>query len=178
MVVGLGLPAISRVTGQRLNSTTRQFSGMVKTLRNDAILLNTVHRIAVDFDAGEYWIEQQQQQGALLEDPLTPPPPKKKPKKGDPPPSTGFTMAEKYGGKKNKFPGGVKILQIVKENEGLRKEGIVYVHFFPNGFNEPALIVLTRASDEDAGYTLLVRPASGNVDILPGVLKSFDQVEL
>jgi len=178
MVVGLGLPAISRVTAQRLNSTTRQFSGMVKTLRNDAILLNSVHRLAVDFEKGEYWIEQQQQAGALLDDPLTPPPEKKKLKKGEPPPPNGFGMAEKYGGKRLPFPGGVKILQVVKEQEGLKKEGLVYIHFFPNGFNEPAMIVLTRANDDTAGYTLVIRPASGNVQIVPAILKSFDQVEL
>lgn len=178
MVMGVGLPAISRVTYQRLNSTTRQFSGMVKTLRNDAILLNAVHRLAVDFDEGQYWVEQQQKTGALLEDPLTPPPERKKLKKGEPPPPTGFAMAEKYGGKKLPFPGGVKVLQVIKEQEGLRKEGLVYVHFFPNGFNEPALITLTRSNDEEAGYTLVIRPASGNVQILSGVLKSFDQVDL
>ena len=178
MVMGLGLPAISRVTYQRLNSTTRQFSGMVKTLRNDAILLNSVYRLAVDFDENEYWIEQQEQSGALLEDPLTPREDRKPQKKNEPPPPSGFVLAEKYGGKKMPFPGGVKVLQVVKEQEGLRNEGLVYVHFFPNGFNEPALIVLTRAGDDDAGYTLVVRPASGNVQIVPGVLKSFDQVEL
>lgn len=178
MVMGLGLPAISRVTYQRLNSTTRQFAGMVKTLRNDAILLNAVHRIAIDFDDEKYWIEQQQQVGALLDDPLSPPPPKKKLKKGEPPPPNGFTMAEKYGAKKMPFPSGVKILQVIKEQEGLRKEGLVYVHFFPNGFNEPALITLTKASDEQAAYTLVIRPASGNVAIVPGVVKSLDQVDL
>lgn len=178
MVMGLGLPAISRVTYQRLNSTTRQFAGLVKTLRNDAILLNSVHRLAFDFDEGQYWVEQQQQAGALLDDPLSPPPEKKKRMKDEPPPPNGFVMAEKYGGKKLPFPGGVKIFQVIKEQEGLRKEGLVYVHFFPNGFNEPALISLTKASDEEAGYTLVIRPASGNVGIVPGVLKSFDQVDL
>jgi prepilin-type N-terminal cleavage/methylation domain-containing protein len=178
MVMGLGLPAISRVTYQRLNSTTRQFSGMVKTLRNDAILLNAVHRLAVDFEEKQYWIEQQEQAGALLDDPLTAPTERKPKKKNEPPPPSGFAMAEKYGGKKLPFPGGVKVLQVIKEQEGLRKEGLVYVHFFPNGFNEPALIVLSKEGDDDAGYTLVVRPASGNVEIVPGVLKSFDQVQL
>jgi prepilin-type N-terminal cleavage/methylation domain-containing protein len=178
MVMGLGLPSISRVTYQRLNSTTRQFSGMVKTLRNDAILLNAVHRLAVDFEEKQYWVEQQEQAGALLEDPLTAPTERKPKKKNEPPPPSGFAMAEKYGGKKLPFPGGVKVLQVIKEQEGLRKEGLVYVHFFPNGFNEPALIVLSKEGDDDAGYTLVVRPASGNVEIVPGVLKSFDQVQL
>ena len=129
-------------------------------------------------DEKKYWIEQQQQVGALLEDPLTPPPERKKLKKGEAPPPNGFALAEKYGGKKMDFPGGVKVFQVIKEQEGVRRTGLVYVHFFPNGFNEPALVTLTKASDEDAAYTLVVRPASGNIGIVPGVAKSFDQVDL
>src|SRR5580700_4277313 len=48
MVMAMGLPAIERVTYQRVNSTTRKFIGLVRTIRNDSILLNLVQRLAID----------------------------------------------------------------------------------------------------------------------------------
>ena len=61
---------------------------------------------------------------------------------------------------------GVKIVQVVT---GLRGEivtsGRAYVHFFPSGFGERALIEL---SDKSEGvYSLLNHPLTGKVRLMP-----------
>jgi len=50
MVMSVGLPAIDRVTYQQVNSTTRKMVGLVRSVRNDAVLLNLVYRIAFKID--------------------------------------------------------------------------------------------------------------------------------
>ncbi len=170
MVLALGLPAIQRVTYQRINSTTRKFVGLVRTVRTDAVLLNNIYRLAVDFDRKAYWIESQREAKLIEENPK----PKKKPKKGEEEPPSNFMLAAKYGKEPTPWPDGVAFDGVYKEKEGLIQEGIAYVHFFPSGFNEQAILYLKREGTETISYSLVIRPTSGKVDILPEKVTGFD----
>jgi len=167
----MGLPAISRVTYTRLNSTTRKFVGLVRTIRNDAILLNSVYRLVVDFEKSTYYVESQKRFELLSE--VAPPPPKKGSKKVDAPPSN-FVIAEKYSKEPIPMPPGIVIEGVMKEKDGLRKEGLAYVHFFPNGFNDQAILYLNKEGNTDPGYSLVIRPTSGRVDIFRERKNDFD----
>ena len=171
IVMAIGLPAISRVTYQRVNSQTRKFIGVIRTIRNASILLNTVQRLAFDLDHGTWWVEQQKQ-FQLLTDPEFKPK-KKSGKKQEETPSN-FQMAEKFSKKPIELPQGVAIEGVLKEREGFIKEGIAYVHFFPNGFTEQALIYINKEGSKNPGYTLWIRPSGGRVDVYPEYLKGFD----
>lgn len=178
MVMSIGLPAVSRVTLQRLNSTTRQFVGLIRTVRNDAVLLNSVHRLAVDFEKKTYWVEQQKKFELLTEeDPRDRKSSKGKGKGGkDERPPSNFALAEKYNKEPKPFPGGVECTGVFKEKEGLRSDGVVYIHFFPNGFNDSAIMYLAKDGSPETAYSLVIRPTSGRVDIYREIVKNLDQV--
>jgi Tfp pilus assembly protein FimT len=168
-VMAIGLPAIQRVTYQRINSTTRKFVGLIRTVRNDAVLLNNIYRLTIDLDKKTYWIETQREQ-ALLSEPVAVDP-KKKSVAGS---SSNFNMAPKYSKKPLPMPDGVAFDGVLKEKEGLIKEGMAYVHFFPNGFNEQAVLYLKREGTDVVSYSLVIRPTSGKVDIYPQKVTSFE----
>jgi len=172
LVMSLGLPAISRVTAQQLNSTTRRFVGIIRTIRNDSILLNTVHRLAIDMDRKQWWVEAQRQFQLIEEQPIESK--KKKGGKKDEEAPSNFTLAEKFSKKPVEMPGGVEFQGVLKEREGFYKGGVAYVHFFPNGFNDHAILYLNREGAEDGGYSLLIRPTSGRVEIFYDKIKDFD----
>lgn len=173
MVMALGLPAIQRVTYQRINSTTRKFVGLIRTVRNDAVLLNSMYRLVIDLDHKQYWIENQRE-AKLLDD--TVPDKKKKPKKGEEAPPSNFNLAPKYSKEPMPMPDGVVFDGVFKEREGLVKEGRVYIHFFANGFNEPAILYLKRDGNKNISYSLVIRSTSGKVDILPEFIPNLDAV--
>jgi general secretion pathway protein H len=174
MMVTLGLPAIERVTYQRLNSTTRKFSGLIHTIRNDAILLNNIYRLAIDFDRKAYWVESQREFKLLGQEEVEAQQSRKKKKKEDETPSN-FMFAEKYNTKPTPLPGGIAFTGVLKEREGLIAKGIAYIHFFPNGFNEQAILYLNKegASASSKGYSVILRPTAGKVEIFAGQVPSF-----
>lgn len=167
MVMAVGLPAISRVTIFRLNSTARQFSGLVKTIRNDAILLNQAHRLAFNLEKKTYWVEAQTRGGLLNE--VQP-----QAQKGKEAPPSVFTMADKYSKEPRSMPGGVEVSGVYKEKEGQRTDGVVYLHFFPNGINDAGIIYLQKEASPETTISLLVRPTSGRVDMYREKLKDLN----
>jgi general secretion pathway protein H len=176
-VMALALPSIQRVTFQRINSTTRKFVGLVRTIRNDSILLNTIYRLAIDFDHKTYWVESQKD-FQLLSPVVDTTPSSKKKKGAEPDPAqSNFSYAEKYSKKPIPMPDGVVFEGMLKEREGVvRKEGIVYVNFFPNGFNDAAILYLMKDGSKTTGYSILIRPSLGRVEIYTERLTNFEVV--
>ncbi len=171
MVMAVGLPAISRVTVYRLNATTRQFVGLIRTIRNDAILLNLTHRLAINLEKRTYWVENQTRGGLLTENSTEGQVSKKNSK--EPPPSN-FGLAEKYSKEPRVMPGGIEFTSIYKEREGTRIDGIVYIHFFPNGINDSAILHIAREGSPETTTSLVIRPTSGKVDMFREKLKDFN----
>lgn len=170
MVMAIALPSIQRITGQRINSSTRKFVGLIRTVRNDAVLLSGIYRLAIDFEKQTYWIENQREMRLLTDQPVQ----TKKPAKGKEPEPSNFTHSPKYSKEPVPMPPGVVFDGVLKEREGLVKEGIAYVHFFPNGFNEQAILYLKKEGAKNISYSLFIRPTSGKVDIYPERITSFD----
>lgn len=175
MAMSVGLPAIDRVTYQQVNSTTRKMVGLVRSVRNDAVLLNLVYRIAFDLEKQTWWVETQK--SFQLLQPEAAYDPNKKKKKDEEPPPSNFAPADKYSKKPVKFPNGVEIRGVLKEQTGNIKSGIAYVHFFPNGFAEQAILYLTKEGAETIAYSVIIRPTSGRVEIFPSEITSFDSGE-
>jgi len=173
MVMAMGLPAIERVTYQQVNSTARKMVGLVRTIRNDALLLNSLYRLGFNLEERTYWVESQ---GALqlisegsserIVDKKT----------GKPLPS-GFSKVEKYSSEPISLPNGVTISSIAKESEGLITQGIVFIHFFPNGFNEHAIIHLSKEGKDEVAYSVIIRPTSGRVEIESDKITTFQILE-
>ncbi|MCB0417209.1 MAG: prepilin-type N-terminal cleavage/methylation domain-containing protein [Bdellovibrionaceae bacterium] len=156
-ILSLGLPAIERVTSYKLNSTTRRFVGLLKTVRNDAILLSTIHRLAVNLDENTYWVEAQKKKALLQEIPEDDDPKNPQP--------SNFAIADKYTSDPKPLPDGLVFDGVFKETEGLRRNGLAYIHFFPNGYAEPSILFINRASRADNAYALEIVPPLGKVEI-------------
>ena len=178
MVIAVGLPAIERVTYQRLNSTSRKFVGLIRTIKNDAILLNTVHRLVIDLDHQAWWVEQQNQFQLLSDGQEEPRPTKKKNKglsSGNDDPAPNFTPDDKYSKKPVPLPDGVGFSGVLKEREGLIKQGVAYINFFPNGYSEQAIIYLVKVgSTHFDGYSVKIHAVSNQVDIIRSYVQTFD----
>lgn len=170
--MSMAIPALDRVTYQRLNSTTRTFVGLTRTVRDDSILLNNIYRMGIDLDKNAYWVEEQKQFKllSLNDEPVT----RKKGKSLKEEPPSNFSLAPKFFKKPQSLPSGVVFGGVLKEREGLRKDGIVYVHFFPNGFSEQAILYLNRDGSTAPGYSVIIRPNGGRVEVYPGSVNTFE----
>ena len=174
-IMSVGMPAISGLTYQRVTSTTRKFTGVLKTIRNDTVLLNSIQRLAIDFEKRTWWVETQKRMELLgeAEDPKY----KKKSKKDEEPVDSNFQLNPKYGKGPNELPGGVVFDGILKEREGLLKQGVAYIHFFPNGFVEQAILYLNKEGATEGGFSLIIRPTGGVIDIKRERVKSFEGLQ-
>jgi len=179
MVTALGLPAIQRVTYQKATSTTRKFIGLIRTIRNDSILLNSMHRLVLDLDKKTWWVEMQNA-FQLLEEPGEQPEKKsngkKKGKGREEAPRSSFSISEKFSKEPVDMPAGVEFAGVLKEKEGYIRQGTVAIHFFPNGFNDQAILHLKRSADEKIAFSLVLRPNSGRVELFREQVNSFDVV--
>lgn len=175
MVSSVGIPAISRLTYQRVSATTRRFVGTLRSVRNDAILLNRIYRLAIDFDKQSWWIEKQGQLELLGTDSQIGVKPDPKAKKKVAPPPTSFAIAEKYGKEPRPLPGGVVFDGVLTEQDGFLKEGLVYVHFFPSGYAEQSIVYLNKEGKNTGGYSLYIRPASGKIEVFNQRVVSFEE---
>lgn len=163
-ILSLGLPAIERVTSYKLNSTTRRFVGLLKTVRNDSILLSTIHRLAVNLEDNTYWVEAQKKKALLLTAPD---------EESEKAAATNFAPAEKFSSDPIPLPDGLVFDGVFKETEGLRRTGLAYIHFFPNGYAEPSILFLNRASRADNAYALEIVPPLGKVEIFREDVENF-----
>lgn len=174
IVLALAMPAISRVTYQRVNSTTRKFVGMTRTIRNDSILLNNIYRLVFDFDNKTYWVESQKQFKLIGEEDSEYERKKKKNAKKGEAPASNFTIAQKYSKEPIKWPGGVSIDGVMKDGIGVINKGLAYIHFFPNGFNEQAIIYINKEGEKTGGYSLWLHSNLGKIDVVRAKLNGFE----
>lgn len=175
MVTSIGIPAVGRLTYQRVAGTTRRFVGVLRSVRNDAILLNRIYRLAINFEEQTWWVEKQDQLELLTSDSQAGEG-TQDPKKPAPP--SGFSVADKYGKKARELPGGVVFDGVLTERDGLLRQGIAYVHFFPSGYAEQTLVYLNKAGVESGGYSLYIRPANGKIEVFNRRVANFEDTQV
>jgi general secretion pathway protein H len=169
LMMSLGLPAVQAVTSQRINSTTRKMTGLIRSVRNDAILLNLIHRLAINFEDQTWWLESQKK-FSLLEDPEEK---EKNRKKDEPVGDPNFNFAQKYSKEPLKMPAGVVFSGVLTEREGFVNQGIVYIHFYPSGFSDQSILYLNKEGSETVFYSMILRPTSGRVELVSGKAEGF-----
>ena len=144
VLVGLVIPTMGEMTGANLRKSSRHLTGMIRFLRDDAQAKKVVYRLRFDIPAGRYWAEV-----------LT---------------RTSEGTAE------------FKRLQISLSSEtGLAGQTTFrdvkagnhpddpYILFTPDGWVERAAIHLKSGDGKD--YTLLVKPLTGNTELLEGTVE-------
>ncbi len=172
LVLSFGMPVVSRITGQNIATSARKMTALVRGLRTDAILLNSIYRLSLDLEKNTYFVETQKGEELLYETSLLSKKVDPK-KKGEPEPPSSFSAADKYFAEPKPLPAGVVFSGVLKEKEGLVKEGTAYVYFFPNGLNEKAIIIFNTGKEKEGGYSLYIHPTAGKVDFFKQKLDQF-----
>jgi len=167
------MPVVSRITGQNISTSARKFTALIRGVRSDAILLNSIYRLSIDLEKNTYLIEQKSGSGLIAESALLSQKPDPKKKMAQENPSTAFSPAEKYNKGAKALPGGAVFNGVLKEKEGLVKEGVAYIYFFPHGINERAIIYLNASSAKEGGYSLVIHPTAGKVDFFKQKVEQF-----
>lgn len=154
-------------TNNNIKSVARTFLVLGKEIRNHARLTNSTMRLVLDLDpaAPKYWIEKANGPRMIDNDPeeaaklaeKNKDDDKKKPDEWQP-----YTLLMK---KKKELPsdlffGPVETIHM----KAPATEGLVYIHFFPEGLMEAASVQITNR--KGVTWTMLYNPLTGHADII------------
>ncbi|MBU0554296.1 prepilin-type N-terminal cleavage/methylation domain-containing protein [Myxococcota bacterium] len=170
LMMGVGITGLTGLSSTRLRVQTNKLSSALRYSYNRAVAHGLYLRMVLDIDADAYWVEASEEPVFL---------PKEKRKGGD------EAEEEEEKGKEEKDKDGAPItkrqrfqqdgvIPRVKMDKGVGIQGVLtsgqedvfesgkaYIHFFPNGFVEPAIIYTTDG--EEGYYTLQISPLTGRV---------------
>lgn len=170
IVVALVAMAIPRLSGSnnQMRQTVRKLSSITRQLQNTAKLKGAVYRIAIDLKDGpkangqEFWIEASSARTVLTPEEMNDRPLDKDKKDEEKPPSL-FSPDPKMM-KPVVLPGGMHIEGVeLKRHEGEITSGKAYIHFFPQGLADEAVIHLRGG--EKLVWSLVIHPLTGKTDI-------------
>ncbi|MFC1534075.1 Tfp pilus assembly protein FimT/FimU [Thermodesulfobacteriota bacterium] len=138
LVMSLTVPRFqSAILTDDLKGTTRKITGLIRTLRNEAIREQKTFYLKFDLESNRFWIDYP----AMTE--------------------------EERGLKResaSSFPAGVQILDIWYRGEGKKMSGEMSILFSKRGYIQPSIIHL--GSEDGRKYTLVLSPFLGRVKIL------------
>ena len=143
LVMFLALPALQNLLEGSLQREVRRLSGVVRLLRNEAVLTNSRFRLMFDLDKGEYRVEQRDEFGDYEQ--------RDDPKELRP----------------HAFPSSFDIKDLVLFGEVSRAEPetVVPIIIDSSGYVDPFLL---HFSDGAAEYTLRVTGFTGRIDLVEG----------
>lgn len=173
LMMGVVVSSFGNLKSTELRTQTNKLAAAVRHTYNRAVANGLYMRLVVDISGDSYWVEasetpvflrdkklvegaideekqkRQEEAEKRIEDGL-PPAPQRERFQADP-------VIEKIAMEK-----GIKIVGVYTTSmEEPFESGTAYVHFFPNGFVEPAL--LYTGDGEDTTYTLTISPMTGKV---------------
>ena len=138
--VFIALPKIKSGTEINIKSASRNLSGTIRYLYNEAAFKKNIYRLVFDIDRGEYWVE-------VLND-------------------NEYVVSTDYLHKKRTLPGGVHFKDVITERSIGRSsldDSGEFILFLPTGFVEPAVIHLV--TDNEDYYTLETKPYTGGTRV-------------
>lgn len=131
-------------------------------------MLNKIYRLSVDLDHQTYWVDSQKNFELLDEQDSMPGKTKAASTEKE---SDNFEKVEKYSPRPLPLPRGVAFSGIYLERQdGVVKQGVTHIHFFPNGSNDGFILYLSRSAQEDPYYSLVVT-RNLSVSVVPGRVK-------
>ncbi len=138
--VFIALPKIQSGTEMNIKSASRNLSGTIRYLYNEAAFKKNIYRLVFDIDRGEYWVE-------VLN-------------------NNEYVVSTDYLHKKRVLPAGVHFKDVITERT-LGKSSLddsgEFILFLPTGFVEPAVIHLV--TDNEVNYTLETKPYTGGTKV-------------
>lgn len=170
-LVALALPRIGSQNNQ-MRKAVRQISAISRELHTNAKLQGAIFRLVIDLgsDAKDkkvkqfYWVEKSTSKTILKPDEMTYVPSPETPNSQEDSPPSAFALDTKITKEKRELPGELRFEDIeMKRSEAPFVNGIVYIHFFPQGLAEEAVIHIKGS--ERMKWTLAIHPLTGKTDI-------------
>lgn len=171
IIAAITVMIVPRINNQntQIKAAVRSLGGLSKESLNHSKLFGATHRLVIDLGEGfesnsnqSYWVE-------ISTSPYLLPSDKsslfEKKDKDDEKQKSPFDMAVRLTKGKKTLPGDLRFKSV--EISGIERPletGVVYIHFFPQGRAEEAVIQL--GVGEKLQWSLLVHPLTGKVDIL------------
>ena len=138
--VFIALPKIKSSTEINVKSASRNLSGTIRYLYNEAAFKKNIYRLVFDIDRGEYWVEELN--------------------------GSEYVVSTDLLQKKRTLPSGVHFKDVITERTQGRSsldDSGEFILFLPTGFVEPAVIHLVTDNQDD--YTLETKPYTGGVKV-------------
>lgn len=163
MVMSFAIPQFGAAIKLNLSNASRQMANLIRATHDEAVLKGLVHRLAIDIDKRQYWVEvgerkflmlshEQQEEERRLNERRSE---EEKQKRKEP-----FTLAQSITKKKTTLPTGVSFTEVINaRSKEPVKGGIVYAHFFPHGFVEKLIIHLKDNYERE--NTLIINSVTG-----------------
>jgi hypothetical protein len=184
-LVALTSSSFTEVAQTRLMSASNKLAVTLRHCFGYAVSHGKYLRVVLDLDQERYWVESSErpifisaQKRLEGEDPnaLTEEEREKQEEareEGRPVKERARFTADRLI-KEVKLEDGVQLYSVFTTNqEDTFTTGKAYIHFFPSGFAEPALIVvgLGENADEDGAYSLSLAPLTGKVKQSIGIVE-------
>lgn len=177
IVIGIVSLAITNLQppSRSVRADIRNILVLAKNLNQQAQLDGKMYRIAFDFgeEKSTYWVESAARTTAASPNPSATPFGGKDDKEEVDP--SDFVPDTRMLKNKVTLPDGFKFVKIILVDQDLSfEQGLGYVHFFPQGLSDAAIIQIAN-KDKSLSWTLVTNPLSGNVQLIDGL---FSEKEL
>lgn len=173
LMIGLAINGLSGLSGTQLRTQTNTLAAAVRHTYSRSVALGLYMRMVFDLDGDSYWVEASDQPIFLRKG--------KRDVGDDPELNEAQLEAERKAREDGEKPLTMRakymqedVIPKVVMEQGIGLHGVLttgqvdvftsgkaYLHFFPNGFVEPAMIYTTDG--DDAFETLIVSPLTGKV---------------
>jgi len=165
MMMGISVSSISDMSSTQLRTQTNRLSAALRFTYNRAVSHGLYMRMVIDIDSDSYWVEASEEPIFLAQE-------KRQEGEEEEPEERDDEEEGKRNIRKTLQEDGV--IKRVKMEKGIGVDGVhtsgqddifqsgrAYIHFFPNGFVEPAIIYTT--DNDNSYYTLQLSPLTGRV---------------
>jgi general secretion pathway protein H len=150
-IIAIAVPKFGSVFETNIKGAMRRFAGTVMFCFHESVIKQSVLRLNMDPVLGEYWPTILISSGTVGE----------------------FTDLGGSVVKKAQLPAGIRFVDIVTPHDTFKKmDEPAFITFFPTGYAERALIHLADTTGH--GYSLIVQPLTGEVEILDGYVDLVD----
>lgn len=161
-LAAVGIPKLFSSTSTEIRKVTRHLTALTKEVRNRAKLKNATYRLVFDMSAEphKYWLEYSQGSkpipANLYEDA-----PQEEMSSGQ----IQFQKDETLIKKEKELPKGLYFGAVETINtKSPITQSVAYIHYFPEGFVEAAVIHLTNR--QGLTWTLVISPLTGQAEII------------
>lgn len=176
-LIGIAASTFSQVSNTQLRVETNRLATTLRHCFGYAVSHSRYLRLVIDLDGERYWVESSERPIFLSV--------KKREEGQDPNQETEEEIEAREEAKEEgrpvqerarftadriiperKLERGLTIRSVfTPEQDDTFTQGKAFIHFFPNGFAEPALITVGYGEGEDEGgaYTLILSPLTGKV---------------